>query len=81
LVIIYPTYPEAEGKSLEELDEILDGEKHADLPEVMDVMKASEQGLLKDQAVMVYVQQHTCSSNERDGPVDNWGCSPMLWIF
>jgi len=55
----------------------------------MDVMKASEagehelgkQGLLKDQAVMVYVQQHTCSSNERDGPVDNWGCSPMLWIF
>lgn len=77
MVIIYPTYPETEGKSLEELDEILDGEKHADLPEVMDVMKASEagehelgkQGLLRDQAVMVYVQQHTCSSNERDGPV------------
>lgn len=38
LVFVYYSWVETRGKSLEEIDELMDGEKHSDVPNVVDVM-------------------------------------------
>lgn len=39
LIIIWFSYPETKGKSLEEIDELFDGARHTDAPNVLDMMK------------------------------------------
>jgi len=53
LLIVYFFYKETKGKTLEELNELFDGTMHADVPNVIDVIKAEKQDDFEKAAITV----------------------------
>jgi len=70
LLIVYFFYKETKGKTLEELNELFDGTMHADVPNVIDVIKAEKQDDFEKAAITVEEKNVAYKSSGTEQVVD-----------